>query len=118
MQSILFRFGLANSLNFVLSDSGNYIGKHEKFSRALLADTDWEYAGLDYHVFALHTIWDQAEVERTLGPGAVYITILRDPLEQFESLWGYSELGNYYNTDLQSFALAEKKGKLASRAYG
>lgn len=43
-----------------------------------------------YQAFVLHTMWDQEEVEQVLGKGATYITILRDPVDQFESLYSYS----------------------------
>ena len=72
---------------------------------------------IEHDFFALHSIWNGAEVRRTLGPGTTYITILRDPVELFESLWGYAGFQKYYNLDLESFALAEKEGKLAQRAY-
>ena len=117
VQNILFRFGLKNHLTFALPSAGNYLGRYVKYSKAMLANTVWDKVGLDYDIFALHTIWNKAEVERTLGPGAVYITILRDPVELFESLWVYAGLQKYYNIDLESFALAEKEGKLAQRAY-
>ena len=55
----------------------------------MMANTIWDKVGLEYDIFALHTIWNKAEVERTLGPGAVFITILRDPVQLFESLWVY-----------------------------
>ena len=117
VQNILFRFGLKNQLTFALPSAGNYLGRYVKYSKAMIANTVWDKVGLDYDMFALHTIWNKAEVERTLGPGAVYITILRDPVELFESLWVYAGFQKYYNTDLESFALAEKEGKLAQRAY-
>ena len=83
----------------------------------MMANTIWDKVGLEYDIFALHTIWNKAEVERTLGPGAVFITILRDPVQLFESLWVYAGLGKYYGTDLESFALAKKEGKFSMRAY-
>ena len=83
----------------------------------MLANTVWDKVGLEYDIFALHSIWNVGEVRRTLGPGTTYITILRDPVELFESLWVYAGLGKYYNTDLETFALSKKEGKLAQRAY-
>ena len=83
----------------------------------MLANTIWDKVGLEYDIFALHSIWNKGEVERTLGPGTTYITILRDPVELFESLWVYAGLEKYYQIDLESFALSKKEGKLATRAY-
>ena len=41
----------------------------------------------------------------------------RDPVDLFESLWSYAGMGSYYNTDLETFALSDKVGHLANRAY-
>lgn len=57
--------------------------------------------------------FNQEEVEATLGPEAVYITIMRDPVDLFESLWGYANLENYYKVDLDTFALSPKTGLLS-----
>ena len=72
---------------------------------------------MEYHVFCLHSIWSRAEVAATLGPSATTFTILRDPVELFESLWSYVGLETFYKTDLETFALAPKEGLLAQRAF-
>ena len=35
----------------------------------------------------------------------------------FESLWVYAGMESFYNTDLETFAMAEKTGRLGKRAY-
>ena len=45
------------------------------------------------------------------------MTIVRDPVDLFESLWSYSSMSAYYHMDLEAFALAPKTGHLATRAY-
>jgi hypothetical protein len=55
----------------------------------------------------------QEEVNRTLGEGAVYITMVRDPVELFESMWNYAALYNYYKMDLETFVKSPKLGLLA-----
>ena len=118
LQNILMRYGWTRELNFVLPREGNYLGRVSRYSRTMLADTAWERAGLQYSIFCLHTRWDKVEVEATLGPGAAYLTMLRDPVELFQSMWEYNELGSVYGTSLEQFALAEKGGRLAERAHG
>ena len=83
----------------------------------MLAGTEWEQAHLPYNIFCLHTIWDRAQVAATLQAPATYVTIVRDPVDLFESLWSYSTMANYYGTDLETFALMPKTGRLTSRAY-
>ena len=117
VQNILMRFGLNNQLDFVLPSAGNYLGRYVPYSKVMVANTPWDRVGVNYDIFCLHTIWNYREVEATLGPGAIYVTIMRDPVELFESLWSYAGLDSFYNTDLESFALEPKEGKLATRAY-
>merc|ERR1719244_1607833 len=117
LQNILMRYGLKNDLNFVLPSSGNYLGRYVKYQRSMIANTPWERAGMDYQIFCLHPIWNYKEVNRTLGSDTTYITIIRDPVELFESLWVYAGMENYFHTDLETFALSPKTGIFANRAF-
>ena len=38
-----------------------------------------------------------------MGPEAVYVTILRDPSEAFESLYDYYGLSNFFNKSARFF---------------
>ena len=91
--------------------------RYVPYSRAMVANTPWDRLHMEYDVFCLHTIWSRAEVAASLGPAAATFTIMRDPVELFESLWSYAGLGNYYNTDLETFAVSPKEGLLAQRAF-
>ena len=117
LQNIFMRYGLDNHLNFVLPRAGNYLGRLTKYSRSVIRKTPWERAGMDYQIFCLHTIWNYEEVSKTLGANTTYLTIIRDPVDLFESLWVYARMYDYYKTDLETFALSPKTGLFASRAY-
>ena len=52
-------------------------------------------------------------MNKTLGDGAVYITMLRDPIHQFESMWNYASMHKYYHMSLEKFARSPKKGLLS-----
>ena len=54
----------------------------------------------------------QEEVNKTLGEKATYITMLRDPIDVFESLWNYAKLYNFYHMGIETFALMPKTGLL------
>ena len=56
-----------------------------------------------YQAVLLHTMWSQKEVEKVLGKGATYITILRDPVDQFESLYSYSHFETKLHLDIEGF---------------
>ena len=128
------------NLSIVLTINSRYM----PFQRSMLSGTEWDAAGLPYHIFALHTIWNReqvcwyetddndevciihiswisiiwnreqdpdvddhdqdnkyvdqfpmimeivCQVASTLLPGSTYITIVRDPIDLFESLWSYA----------------------------
>jgi len=117
IQNILIRFAVNNSLNVVLPSQGNYLGRYIPFTRSMISNTPWELAGLEYDIFCLHTIWNQDEVANTLGPGTTYFTMLRDPVELFESLWNYASFKSYYHISLEEFAFVPKTGLFSQRAY-
>ena len=71
---------------------------------------------MEYQIFCLHTIWNYEEVSKTVGANTTYVTIIRDPVDLFESLWVYARLYDYYKTDLETFALSPKIGLFATRA--
>ena len=121
VQNILLRWGLNAGLNFVLPTTGNHLGPPSKaheltaaFSSAWYRNVPWaRYARhTGYNIFALHTKWSQSEVEKVLGPGAKYVTILRDPVDNFESLYNYVHFSDTFHLNLEQFAtqiVAKKK---------
>ncbi|XP_023332442.1 galactosylceramide sulfotransferase [Eurytemora carolleeae] len=119
VQNIILRYALKNDLNVVLPSAGNYLGLSTPFSRAMIKGTAWEKAGLEYHMFCLHTVWNQDEVERTLGgrAGVKYLTMIRDPVTTFESAWGYAQMSGFYKMDLETFALSPKTGLLSKNPF-
>ena len=58
-------------------------------------------------------------MEKTLGPGAFYLTMIRNPLDQFQSFWDYYQqyLGSFVvgvnlpHISLTEFVQAIKEGK-------
>eukprot|EP00092_Neocalanus_flemingeri_P013696 GFUD01014772.1.p1 GENE.GFUD01014772.1~~GFUD01014772.1.p1 ORF type:complete len:468 (+),score=86.57 GFUD01014772.1:70-1473(+) len=112
VQNILLRYGLNSDWNFVMLSSGSHLGPPSNqysltkpFSSAWIETVPWHAMAQDqgYNIFALHTKWDQGEVERVLGSGAKYVTILRDPVDEFESLYNYVHFEKTFQMDLEQF---------------
>ena len=112
VQNILMRFGLNSNLNFAMLSEGTHLGPpknqytlNQKFSRTWLQGVPWKAMTetVGYDIFALHTKWDQKEVESVLGPGAKYVTILRDPVTAFESLYNYMHFHKKFKMDIETF---------------
>ncbi|CAB3378646.1 Hypothetical predicted protein [Cloeon dipterum] len=104
VQNILFRYGEAHDLNFVLPSKNNYLGKEVPFNRTQIADVPW--SGIGYDIFAVHTVWNFAEVQALLGPAATFISIVRDPVDLFESLYTYARWDQLFKMSLYRFARA------------
>ena len=114
VQNILLRYGMNAGLNFVLPGAGSHLGPPDRqyelttpFSSSWYSDVPW--AGLaartGFNIFALHTKWSQSEVEKVLRDGAKYVTILRDPVDNFESLYNYVHFSDFFNgLSLEEFA--------------
>lgn len=62
--------------------------------------------GLEYNILAHHSRFNYTEMKSLMPKDAVFVTILRDPVRQFESLYGYYDLKSYYGVginDLKSY---------------
>lgn len=86
----------------------------------MIKNTLWEKAGLPYQVWALHGRWNFKEVSSLIespsrgrdhfvnghiNDDTVYITILREPLSQFKSLWNFYELSRRFKRTLNNYIL-------------
>jgi len=112
IQNILMRYGMNSDWNFVMYSAGSHLGPpsnqynlNRPFSSSWLRDVPWHDMVQEqgYNILAFHTKWDQGEVERVLGDGAKYITILRDPVDEFESLYNYVHFEKTFHMDLEQF---------------
>lgn len=96
IQNILLRYAYKNNLTLVLPDHGNYI-----FNGAdgfTLEGTQWYQSDTKPDIFCLHSIWnDMNQVKNVLG-AQVYFTILRDPIDAFESLWTYENCSKHFQS--------------------
>jgi len=63
----------------------------------------------------LHSTYNRQEMEKVMGDNTYYVTILRDPVDVFESQYSYYKLWKHYGMNLEEFARAPKKGNLTIR---
>jgi hypothetical protein len=118
VQNLLLRWGLRSAWNFALHSTGSHLGPptdqyrlDRPFQAAWLGAAPWramvEEQG--YNCLTLHTMWSQQEVEKVLGGGGEavrYITILRDPVDQFESLYSFVHFEKKFNMNIEEFVSA------------
>ena len=112
VQNILFRFALNSGWNLVLPSHGSHLGPPGNqyqltvpFRQHWIRDVPWTNmtSVQGYNLFALHTKWNQREVENVMGEGTKYVTILRDPVDNFESLYNYVHFEKTFRMNLEEF---------------
>lgn len=99
IQNILMRYGDSHKLFFVLPKTGNYLGHPAPFSRAMVAPPRLP----SYNILAHHTRLDYREIRSIMPRNSIYITIVRDPIEVFESAYSYYGFGNILGGNLHKF---------------
>ena len=80
---------------------GNYLSTVDLFNRSALSTAPW--GKLEMDVFTLHNRWNFPEVVNLMGPSVRTFSIVRNPVDLFESLYSYSNLKNFYGVDLKGF---------------
>ena len=73
-------------MNSFLKTGGN-IGA--ELNRRNLGETPWDQAGLEYDIMALHARYNREKIQAVMGDNAKYVTMLRDPVDLFESAYEY-----------------------------
>ncbi|XP_029921399.1 galactosylceramide sulfotransferase isoform X2 [Myripristis murdjan] len=84
--NILFRFGEKHKLKFAFPDGRNDFFYPSPFLCSQVKDYQ---PGDCFNIVCNHMRFDAQEVAKLLPPDAVYITILRDPAQLFESSFHY-----------------------------
>lgn len=110
LQNIFLRFGDTHDLFFALPKIDNYFGHPIRFNRRFLLDPALlrKRYNLTYSMLAHHLRFNYKELAFVLPEDTIFITILRDPVRLFESLFVYydyaaNSLGS--NVTLHDFAL-------------
>ncbi|CAG0913553.1 unnamed protein product [Notodromas monacha] len=117
LQNLFLRYAKNNQLNIVLPKYGNYLSRKIPFDFHMAY---WHRLPKDgFHVVAHHMIWNFQAVSKLLGPDARYVTILREPVNQFESMFSYSDMSSIYGASLEAFSMfSNKTDKMYSKRIG
>lgn len=90
------RHALRENLNVAMPLKGNYLSRTELFNRSSVLNTPW--GGLPVDIFTLHNRWNRDQVMALMGPSTFAFSVVRDPVDQFESLYNYMGLRSTYKT--------------------
>ncbi len=83
VQNILLRYGVNHDLVFAMPNKSWMFSLHDPLDASLVLEGPWKELG-GFDIFAFHCRWNHSEVSKMV-PGAKFVTILREPLELFES---------------------------------
>merc|ERR1712156_906301 len=89
LQNIFFRYGDSHALTFAIPERSWMYPFKEPFNASMINKLPW--AKLGYDLFIFHSVWNYPEVKKVL-PSAIYITLLRDPVNCYESNYVYMGL--------------------------
>ena len=102
LASIFERYGYYHDLTFALPQSRHFFQPvQDLFSRSHMAQISSKYIAAfksnswdGYNYLTNHARYNRPEMDAVVH-NAIYVTILRSPVEQFESAFGYYELAKY-----------------------
>ncbi|GAB6033610.1 hypothetical protein CHUAL_013673 [Chamberlinius hualienensis] len=100
VQNMLMRFGNSRNLTFVLPRNGNYLGYPKLFQTSMAMQLK---ENLKYNIFTHHTRYNRSEISKIMPANSKYITLLRNPVTLFESLYSYYHLGSSLKMTLDEF---------------
>ncbi|XP_070546750.1 galactosylceramide sulfotransferase-like isoform X2 [Ptychodera flava] len=87
--SVIQRFGYNRSLAFALPKEGHIFHEKKLFTHELLQyERPPSNQSDHFNIIASHLIYNRPELDKVV-PNATYITILRSPVQRFESAFGY-----------------------------
>ncbi|XP_054169274.1 galactose-3-O-sulfotransferase 4-like [Oppia nitens] len=101
IQNIFMRNGFINNKVFVLPAKANYLGHPLPFSRSLVPDP--KHFNHPYNILTHHSRLNYEEMRSLMPNGTLFITIVRDPVDLFESMFHYYRLDKYWNISFDIF---------------
>ncbi|XP_077977574.1 galactosylceramide sulfotransferase-like [Glandiceps talaboti] len=98
--TIIQRYGYLQNLTFVLPRQSHIFSETQLFSRQQVFHFErWTYgkeARPDFDIMAGHFRYNRPEIDKII-PRAMHVTILRNPVDKFESTFGYYEMAKRLN---------------------
>ena len=90
------------SLNLVVPPKDNYLSRKDLFNR-LTVTKGSPWAKLEMDVFTLHNRWNYDQVLSLMGRTVRTFSVVRQPVDLFESLYSYANLNKTFGLNLKDF---------------
>ncbi|XP_070546751.1 galactosylceramide sulfotransferase-like [Ptychodera flava] len=119
--SVIQRFGYNRRLAFALPKKGHIFNEKQLFTRKLLQyKRPPSNQSNHFNIIASHLIYNRPELDKVV-PDATYITIIRSPVQRFESAFGYYNYASKVGLQASENALEKfmkEPDKYANRMEG
>lgn len=103
LQNIFLRYGYRNGLSFALPQKTWFYGFDRPFNASMVTNYSWNPTNT-FDMIAFHCLWNGTEVDKVIPKPSARITLLRDPVDMFESGYVYMGLERAYKRDINMFA--------------
>ncbi|KFM79924.1 Galactose-3-O-sulfotransferase 3, partial [Stegodyphus mimosarum] len=97
----------------VLPKYNHFFSLVKPFRKEMIAGAPWEILG--YNIICHHMVFNKPVIEKIMPKDTLYISIVRDPVSLFESLYEYSELKDFYHMDIEEYARGTKNATIATK---
>lgn len=114
IQNILMRYGIKHGALFVLPPEDNILSSRKLFHE----NNKWLTNISSYNMLAHHTRLHYQAMRQFMPPDTLFITVLRDPLAAFESMFSYYDMQNMYQVPIEEFKVTSKIQLLKHRHLG
>ncbi|XP_023225006.1 galactose-3-O-sulfotransferase 2-like [Centruroides sculpturatus] len=103
IQNIFLRYTDKHNLTLVLPlfSSTNYLSSTKPFNRSMIGRVPWSSFG--YNILCHHMVFNYPEVKALMPSDTIYVSIIRNPVSVFESLYVYGNLKDFFNMSLQEY---------------
>ncbi|XP_078000003.1 galactosylceramide sulfotransferase-like [Glandiceps talaboti] len=89
LQNILLRYADKHNLTLVLPKTTHQLGYPNRFNQRFAIPVPWN----EYNMFCQHSRLNLPEVMELMPDDTVFVTIIREPVAHFESLFTYYNIG-------------------------
>lgn len=114
VQNILIRKGIKLGAIFVLPRSENIICQKHRFRHTMVTQP----TNFSYNMMIHHARFNYEEMKKIMPNDTLFITILRNPVSQFESMFSYYNLDQHYGVPFQNFTWDSNVKNLKKRFSG
>ena len=109
LQNILLRYGYKNGLTFAIPIKNWMFSFDELFNANMVTRYDWNPDN-QFDMMAFHSLWNGPQVDLVIPKPSKRITLLRDPVDTFESGFVYMGLAKSLKMNINEYAQwVEKK---------